>query len=140
MPGKVNPTQCEALTMVCAQVMGNDATIGICASQGHFELNVFMPVIIHNFTYSVNLLSDAINSFTDNCVVGIVPNEEKMRENLERSLMNVTYLNTYIGYEKAAVVAKLAHKENISVKEAILKLGYMEEEKIDEIFDSVFNS
>ena len=140
MPGKVNPTQCEALTMICAQVMGNDATIGICASQGHFELNVFMPVIIHNFTYSVNLLSDAINSFTDNCVVGIVPNEEKMRENLERSLMNVTYLNTYIGYEKAAVVAKLAHKENISVKEAILKLGYMEEEKIDEIFDSVFNS
>ena len=140
MPGKVNPTQCEALTMVCAQVMGNDSTIGICASQGHFQLNVFMPVIIHNFIWSVNLLSDAIESFTDNCVVGIVPDKQKMRENLERSLMNVTYLNTYIGYEKAAIVAKLAHKENISVKEALLKLGYMEEEKIDEIFNSVFNS
>ena len=96
--------------------------------------------LTHNFIWSVNLLSDAIESFTYNCVVGIVPDKQKMRENLERSLMNVTYLNTYIGYEKAAVVAKLAHKENISVKEALLKLGYMEEEKIDEIFDSVFNS
>ena len=139
MPGKVNPTQCEALTMVCAQIMGNDATIGICASQGHFELNVFMPVIIHNFLWSVNILSDAICSFTDNCVCGIIPDEKKMRENLERSLMNVTYLNTHIGYEKAAIVAKLAHKENISVKEAVLKLGFMEEDKINEIFDSIFN-
>ena len=140
MPGKVNPTQCEALTMVCAQIMGNDATIGICASQGHFELNVFMPVIIHNFTFSVNLLSDAINSFTDNCVIGIIPNEEKMRENLERSLMNVTYLNTYIGYERAATVAKLAHKENISVKEALLKLGFMDKDTADGIFNSIFNT
>ena len=125
--------------MVCAQVMGNDATIGICASQGHFQLNVFMPVIIHNFISSVNLLSDAILSFTNNCVVGIVPNEEKMRENLERSLMNVTYLNPHIGYERAAKVAHLAHKENISVKDALLKLGYMDKDKADEIFDSIFN-
>lgn len=139
MPGKVNPTQCEALTMVCAQVMGNDATIGICASQGHFQLNVFMPVIIYNFISSVNLLSDAIASFILRCVIGIKPNEQKMRENLEKSLMNVTYLNTYIGYENAAKVAHLAHKENISVKDALLKLGYMDKDKADEIFDSIFN-
>ena len=140
MPGKVNPTQCEALTMVCAQVMGNDATVGICASQGHFELNVFMPVIIHNFVLSANLLSDAINSFTENCVVGIIPDTQKMRENLERSLMNVTYLNTHIGYEKAATVAKLAHQKNISVKEALLELGFMDKDKADGIFYSIFNS
>lgn len=140
MPGKVNPTQCEALTMVCAQVMGNDATIGICASQGHFQLNVFMPVIIHNFILSVNLLSDAMVSFCDNCVSGIIPDEQKMRENLEKSLMNVTYLNTHIGYENAAKVAKLAYTEKLSVREALSRLGFMDKNDADKIFDSIFNS
>lgn len=134
MPGKVNPTQCEAITMVAAQVMGNDTTIGICASQGNFQLNVYMPVCIYNFLQSVRLLSDAMRSFRLNCVIGIEPNEKKMKSNLESSLMLVTALNPYIGYENAAKVAKLAYKENITLKEACVKLGFLTEEKFDEVF------
>ncbi len=134
MPGKVNPTQCEAITMVAAQVMGNDTTIGICASQGNFQLNVYMPVCIYNFLQSVRLLSDAMKSFRLNCVIGIEPNKKKMQENLESSLMLVTALNPHIGYENSAKVAKLAYNEEITLKEACVKLGFMTEEKFDEIF------
>ncbi len=135
MPGKVNPTQCEAVTMVSVQVMGNDATIGFAASQGNFELNVFMPVIIYNFLQSVRLLSDAMNSFNKNCVVGIRADFKKMKENLDRSLMLVTALNPYIGYENAAKVARLAHKENITLKESCVKLGFLRGEEYDKIAD-----
>ena len=135
MPGKVNPTQCEAMTMVCVQVMGNDTAIGVAASQGNFQLNVFMPVIIYNFLQSVRLLSDAIVSFDGNCVSGLTVNREKMKENLERSLMTVTALNPYIGYENAAKVAKLAHSEGITLREAAVKLGFLSAERFDEIFD-----
>lgn len=131
MPGKVNPTQCEAMTMVCAQVMGNDATIGFAASQGNFELNVFMPVIIYNFLQSVRLLSDALKSFRIHCVEGIRANEEKMNAYLHNSLMLITALNPYIGYEKAAETAKKAYKEGISLKEACVSLGYLSEEEFD---------
>ena len=131
MPGKVNPTQCEALTMVALEVMAADNLIKMASSQGNFELNVYMPVIIYNFLRSVRLLSDAINSFADNCVKGIKVNKDKMQENLERSLMTVTALNPYIGYDNSAKVAKLAFLENISLKEATLKLGLMS----DKIFD-----
>jgi len=131
MPGKVNPTQCEALTMVCVQVMGNDVTIGMAASQGNFQLNVFMPVTIYNFLESANLLADAMESFRKNCVVGITPNEEKINENMEKSLMLVTALNPHIGYENAAKIAKLAHKENITLKQAAAKLGLVTEEDFD---------
>lgn len=134
MPGKVNPTQCEAVTMVAIQVMGNDTTIGIGASQGNFELNVFMPVIIYNFLQSVRLLSDVILSFEKNCCRGIRANRDKMQDNLHRSLMLVTCLNPYIGYENAAKTAKLAYKENISLKEACVQLGFLSEEKFDEVF------
>ena len=134
MPGKVNPTQCEAVTMVAAQVMGNDATIGFAASQGNFELNVFMPVIIYNFIQSVRLLSDAMISFNDNCVSGIIANKDKMHNNLYNSLMLVTALNPYIGYENAAKTAKKAYKENISLKQACVELGFLTEEKFDEVF------
>lgn len=133
MPGKVNPTQCEAVTMVAVQVMGNDATIGFAASQGNFELNVFMPVIMYNFLQSVRLLSDVINSFNKNCVVGIRANCEKMRENLNNSLMLVTALNPHIGYENAAKVAKKAHSEGITLKEACVKLGFLSGEEYDRI-------
>lgn len=132
MPGKVNPTQCEALTMVAAQVMGNDVTIGIGASQGNFQLNVYMPVIIYNFLQSAGLLADAIISFNDNCAVGILPNEAKIAENLEKSLMLVTALNPYIGYENAAKIAKTAHAEGITLKEAAAKTGLLTEEQFDE--------
>lgn len=133
MPGKVNPTQCEAVTMVAVQVMGNDATIGFAASQGNFELNVFMPVIMYNFLQSVKLLSDVINSFNENCIVGIRANCEKMRDNLNNSLMLVTALNPHIGYENAAKVAKKAHNEGITLKEACVKLGFLSGEKYDRI-------
>lgn len=133
MPGKVNPTQCEAVTMVAVQVMGNDATIGFAASQGNFELNVFMPVIMYNFLQSVRLLSDVINSFNKNCVVGIRANYEKMRANLNNSLMLVTALNPHIGYENAAKVAKKAHNEGITLKEACVKLGFLSGEEYDRI-------
>ena len=134
MPGKVNPTQCEALTMVAVQVMGNDTAIGIAASQGNFELNVFMPLIAYNFLQSTRLLAEAIQSFRINCAEGIVANAEKMRENLERSLMTVTALNPYIGYENAAKTAKLAHTENITLKEACVRLGFLSAERFDEVF------
>ena len=134
MPGKVNPTQCEAVTMVAVQVMGNDAAIGFAASQGNFELNVFMPVIAYNFLQSVRLLADAMRSFNENCVSGIIANKEKCRDNLYSSLMLVTALNPYIGYENAAKTAKLAYKENISLKEACVKLGFLTEEMFDEVF------
>jgi len=127
MPGKVNPTQSEALTMVAVQVMGNDATIGIAASQGNFELNVFKPVIIYNFLQSVRLLSDSVESFTKNCAVGIQANEAVISKYLKDSLMLVTALNPHIGYEKASVIAKHAHKNNISLKEAALQLGILTE-------------
>lgn len=134
MPGKVNPTQCEQVTMVAVQVMGNDAAIGFAASQGNFELNVFMPVIAYNFLQSVRLLSESITSFRNNCAVGIKADKEKMRHNLYNSLMLVTALNPYIGYENAAKTAKLAYKENISLKEACVKLGFLSAERFDEVF------
>ena len=134
MPGKVNPTQCEALTMVSVQVMANDVAVGMAASQGNFELNVYMPVCIYNFLQSVRLLSDAMLSFNQNCVVGLKANKEKMQENLHRSLMLVTCLNPYIGYENAAKTAKKAFQENISLKEACLQLGFLTEKKFDEVF------
>ena len=123
MPGKVNPTQCEALTMVCAQVIGNDTTISFASSQGHYQLNVFMPVIIHNYLESVNLLSDAIISFTENCVQGIKPNEKQIQNNLEKSLMLVTALNPHIGYENAAKIAKEAYNSGKTLKETAVSLG-----------------
>ena len=134
MPGKVNPTQCEAVTMVAVQVMGNDVAVGMAASQGNFELNVFMPVLIYNFTQSVRLLSEAMVSFNDNCVVGIVADKEKMHDNLHHSLMLVTALNPYIGYENAAKTAKKAFKDNISLKEACVELGFLTAERFDEVF------
>ena len=134
MPGKVNPTQCEALTMVAVQVMANDVAVSMGASQGNFELNVFMPVIIYNFLQSARLLADGIRSFNKNCAVGIKANKEKMAHNLHNSLMLVTALNPYIGYENAAKTSKLAYKENISLKEACVKLGFLTPEKFDEVF------
>lgn len=133
MPGKVNPTQCEALTMVCVQVMGNDAAVGIAASQGNFQLNVFMPVIISNFLESARLLTDAIHSFCIHCAEGIRPNREKIEENMQKSLMLVTALNPYIGYEKAAIVAKTAHQENLTLREACVKTGFLTGEEFDRI-------
>jgi len=133
MPGKVNPTQSEALTMVACQVMGNDAAIGFAASQGNFELNVFKPVIIYNFLQSARLLADAVRSFDERCAAGIEPNVPAIREHLNRSLMLVTALNPHIGYDNAAAVAKLAHKEGISLKEAALRSGLLTEEQFDRI-------
>lgn len=134
MPGKVNPTQCESVTMVAVQVIANDTAVGMAASQGNFELNVFMPVCIYNFLQSVRLLTDSLNSFNNRCVSGIRANREKMDENLHRSLMLVTCLNPYIGYENAAKTAKKAYKENISLKEACVELGFLTADKFDEIF------
>ncbi len=134
MPGKVNPTQCESMTMVAVQVMANDVAVGMGASQGNFELNVFMPVIIYNFLQSVRLLADGLVSFNDNCAVGIKANKEKMNHNLYNSLMLVTALNPYIGYENAAKTAKKAHKENISLKQACVELGFLSEEEFDKVF------
>ncbi|PED09569.1 class II fumarate hydratase [Bacillus pseudomycoides] len=135
MPGKVNPTQSEALTMVAAQVMGNDATIGFAASQGNFELNVFKPVIAYNFLQSARLLADATVSFNDKCAVGIEANKEVINQNVNRSLMLVTALNPHIGYENAAKIAKHAHKEGLTLKEAALQSGLLTEEQFDEIVD-----
>ena len=134
MPGKVNPTQCEAVTMVAVQVMGNDAAIGIAASQGNFELNVFMPVIAYNYLQSVRLLADAIRSFDEHCACGIVANREVMHNNLHNSLMLVTCLNPYIGYENAAKVAHKAYEEGTSLKDACVSLGFMTPERFDEVF------
>ena len=134
MPGKVNPTQCEQVTMVAVQVMGNDTAVGIAASQGNFELNVFMPVLIYNFLQSIRLLTDSITSFNENCVSGIKANAEKMHTDLERSLMLATALNPYIGYENAVNVVKKAYSEDISLREACLKLGYLNEDEFDQVF------
>lgn len=134
MPGKVNPTQCEAMTMVAVQVMANDVAVGMAASQGNFELNVFMPVCIYNFLQSVRLLSDCLVSFNNHCAGGIRANREKMSENLHRSLMLVTCLNPYIGYENAAKTAKKAFRENISLKDACVALGFLSAKRFDEVF------
>ena len=131
MPGKVNPTQCEALTMVCVQVMGNDAAIGFAASQGNFELNVFMPVIIYNFLQSVRLLSDAMLSFEERCARGIKPNRQKIQSNLENSLMLVTALNPYIGYENAARIAKAAHRNGTTLREEAVRSGLLTADQFD---------
>lgn len=132
MPGKVNPTQSEAITMVVTQIFGNDATISFAASQGNFELNVFKPVIIYNFLQSVDLLADSIHSFTDNCIIGIQPNHETLQKNLQQSLMLVTALNPHIGYENAAKIAKKAHAEGTSLKEAAISSGLLTAEQFDE--------
>ena len=134
MPGKVNPTQCEAVTMVAVQVMGNDVAVSMAASPGNFELNVFMPVCIYNFLQSARLLAESIVSFNDRCACGIRANREKMEHNLHNSLMLVTALNPYIGYENAAKTAKKAYKENISLKEACVSLGFLTAERFDEVF------
>ena len=134
MPGKVNPTQCEAVTMVAVQVMGNDVAVGMAASQGNFELNVFMPVCIYNFLQSARLLAESILSFNNNCAVGITANREKMHHNLHNSLMLVTALNPYIGYENAAKTVKMAFKENISLKEACVSLGFLTAQQFDDAF------
>ena len=134
MPGKVNPTQCEQVTMVAVQVMGNDAAIGFAASQGNFELNVFMPVIAYDFLQSARLLAESIVSFDKNCASGITADREKMHDNLHNSLMLVTALNPYIGYENAAKTAKLAFRENISLREACIRLGFLSAERFDEVF------
>ena len=134
MPGKVNPTQCEQVTMVAVQVMGNDTAVGLAASQGNFELNVFMPVLAYNFLQSTRLLADSIRSFNDHCAVGITADREKMRHNLHNSLMLVTALNPYIGYENAAKTAKTAFAENISLRDACVKLGFLTAERFDEVF------
>ena len=135
MPGKVNPTQCEAVSMVVAQVMGNDVTVGFAASQGNFELNVYMPVLIYNFLQSVRLLSDAMVSFNDHCAAGLEPEEERITRFVTNSLMNVTALNPIIGYDKSAEIAKKAHKEGTSLKEAAMALGYLTEEEFDKAMD-----
>ena len=134
MPGKVNPTQCEAVTMVAVQIMGNDVAVAMAASQGNFQLNVFMPVASYNFLQSARLLAEAVVSFNNKCAVGIVADKDKMYHNLHNSLMLVTALNPYIGYENAAKTAKKAFKDNISLKEACVELGFLTAEKFDEVF------
>ena len=132
MPGKVNPTQCEALTMVCAQVMGNNTAVSVAGSQGHFELNVFKPVMIYNVLQSIQLLADASVSFTDNCVSGIEANEARITSLMENSLMLVTALNPHIGYDNAAKIAKKAHVNGTTLKEEGVNLGLLTEEQFDE--------
>jgi fumarate hydratase, class II len=132
MPGKVNPTQCEALTMIAAQVMGNDVAINIGGSMGHFELNVFKPLMIYNFLHSARLIGDGCNSFTEKCATGIKPIEENIKKHVDNSLMLVTSLNTKIGYYKAAEIAQKAHKEGTTLKEMAVKLGYVTPEEFDE--------
>lgn len=135
MPGKVNPTQTEALTMIAAQVIGNDTTIGFAGSQGHLELNVFKPVIIHNLLESINLLSDGMRSFTKNCIEGLQANKQQLARNVDRSLMLVTALSPVIGYDKAATAAKLALEKNLSIKTAIMELKFLPENEIDQLID-----
>ncbi len=135
MPGKVNPTQCEALTMVCCQVMANDTAVSFAASQGNFQLNVYMPVLIYNALQSIRLLADGMESFRKNCAVGIVPNEDKIKQNLESSLMLVTALNPHIGYENAAKIAKKAYQDGLTLKEAGVSLGLLTEEEFDQYVD-----
>ena len=135
MPGKVNPTQCEALSMVAAKVMGNDVTVGIAASQGNFQLNVYMPVIAATVIESIRILADSIDSFTGNCLDGITINEDKVKENLDKSLMNITALNKVIGYEKSAEIAKLAYSKGINLVDACVELGYLTEEEFKKYVD-----
>jgi len=135
MPGKVNPTQCEALTMICAQVMGNDVAINIGGAMGHFELNVFKPVIIYNFLHSARLIGEGCVSFNDKCATGIKPIEANIKKHVDNSLMLVTALNPHIGYYKAAEIAQKAHKEGTTLKEMALKLGYLTEAQFDEWVD-----
>ncbi|MCS3422699.1 fumarate hydratase class II [Rahnella sp. BIGb0603] len=132
MPGKVNPTQCEAMTMLCAQVLGNDVAVNIGGASGNFELNVFRPLVIHNFLQSVRLLADGLRGFNEHCAVGIEPNRDRISQLLNESLMLVTALNTHIGYDKAAEIAKKAHHEGLTLKGSALKLGYLTEEQFDE--------
>ena len=132
MPGKVNPTQCEAITMVAAQVMGNHVAVTIGGSNGHFELNVYKPMMVANVLRSITLLADSINSFTDNCVSGIVANEKRINQLLNESLMLVTALNPHIGYDKAAAIAKYAHKEGLTLKEAAIKSGHLDATQFDQ--------
>jgi len=132
MPGKVNPTQCEAMTMLCAQVLGNDVAVNIGGASGNFELNVFRPLVIHNYLQSVRLLADGMRGFNAHCAVGIEPNRDRITQLLNESLMLVTALNTHIGYDKAAEIAKKAHKEGLTLKGSALKLGYLTEEQFDE--------
>ena len=131
MPGKVNPTQCEAMTMLCCQVMGNDVAINMGGASGNFELNVYRPMIIHNFLQSIRLLADGMESFNEHCAVGIEPNRERINQLLNESLMLVTALNTHIGYDKAAEIAKKAHKEGLTLKASALSLGYLTETEFD---------
>jgi fumarate hydratase, class II len=133
MPGKVNPTQAEAMTMVCAQVIGNDAAVTVAGTHGHFQLNVFKPVMIFNVLMAARLLGDACESFNEHCAVGIEPNYARIQQQLNNSLMLVTSLNTHIGYYKAAEIAKKAHAENLTLKEAALKLNYLSSEEFDKI-------
>ena len=133
MPGKVNPTQCEALTMIAVQVMGNDAAIGFAGASGHFQLNVFNPVLIYNLLQSIRLIADGCDSFNNNCAVGIEPNYENIEKNLNNSLMLVTALNTHIGYDNAAAIAKNAHKKGLTLKESAIELGHLTSEKFDEL-------
>jgi fumarate hydratase class II len=132
MPGKINPTQCEAMTMVAAQVFGNDATVAFAGTQGNFQLNVFKPVMLHNVLESAGLITDACAAFNDHCAIGIAPNLPRIREHLENSLMLVTALNPYIGYEKSAEIALAAHRENSTLREAALKLGYLTDSQFTE--------
>ena len=132
MPGKVNPTQNEAMTMICAQVLGNDTTISFAGTQGNFELNVFKPVMAFNFLQSAQLLGDACISFNDHCAIGIEPNFERIKELLDKSLMLVTALNPHIGYENAAKIAKTAHKNGTTLKEEAINLGFLTAEQFDE--------
>jgi fumarate hydratase class II len=132
MPGKVNPTQCEAMTMLCAQVMGNDVAVNIGGASGNFELNVFRPLVIHNYLQSIRLLADGMRGFNQHCAVGIEPNRDRIAQLLNESLMLVTALNTHIGYDKAAEIAKKAHKEGLTLKASALKLGYLTEAQFDE--------
>lgn len=131
MPGKVNPTQCEAMTMLCCQVMGNDVAVNMGGASGNFELNVYRPMVIHNFLQSVRLLADGMESFNEHCAVGIEPNRDRITQLLNESLMLVTALNTHIGYDKAAEIAKKAHKEGLTLKASALKLGYLTEDEFD---------
>lgn len=132
MPGKVNPTQCEAMTMVCAQVMGNNVAVTVGGSNGHFELNVFKPLVVSNVLRSIRLLSDSARTFTKNCVVGIEANRANIDKIMNESLMLVTALNPHIGYDKAAKIAKTAHKEGTTLKQSALKLGYLTEQQFAE--------
>ena len=131
MPGKVNPTQCESITQVCAHIFGNDAAIGFAGSQGHFELNVYKPMMVYNLLQSIKLLGDASAAFTDNCVIGIKANEERIRALMQESLMLVPALAPYIGYDKATQVAKEAHKNKTTLREEAVNLGFVTNEDFD---------